>query len=152
MEILRMIIFIIVTATLWTIWDDEDSWLNKKRFDEKLSDIRFACSILKIEDIDLMDKGTIFHVKVEDKKDLEKISYGSPYSVTNIYINNELVCKLHRLENLFIKQRTLEYTKNRSRIEIDGIISRAYKIAKKEIQQYHKTTHYNDDSKSFYNT
>lgn len=143
-------LLVIFLAIVLNTLSYEDSWWNKRRFDKKVSGIRCTCRQLNVEEIKVENKGRSFTVKVEAEQKPAKISYSSPYSVTDIYINNEIVCKLHKLENLFVKYRTLEYVEGRSREEINYIILKAYKISKKEVKQYSKMKPYNCGFKSFY--
>ena len=144
--ILANIIVILIADWL----GEPDSWLNKKKFDKRLSNIRDAYWRLNLEEIVVENKGFSFNVRIEKERRPEALNYTSPYSVTDIYINDELVCKLHKLENLFTKRRTLDYVKDRSRTEIDEIIKKACKISKQKLKEYYKTTPIDFGTKSFY--
>ena len=148
--LLMMIVVYGIGIYLAIINGDKDSKLNKKRFWEKVWDIKYTCSVLNIKEINVENKGCLFCVRVADGKRVESIDYSSPYDVTDIYINDELVCKVHKLKNLFTMYITLEYVKKRSRNEIDEIIMKAYKISKQKLNEHYKINGYENNSKSFY--
>jgi hypothetical protein len=139
-----------ITMYLGIMFREPDSKWNKKRFWNKVRDIEYTCRKLKTTEINVENKGSLFCVRAADGKGIESIDYSSPYRVTDIYINDELVCKVHRLKNLFTTYITLEYAKERSRNEIDEIIMKAYKISKQKLNEYYKINGYGDNSKSFY--
>lgn len=159
MEFLIFILVLIFVTTvviyLGIMFTDKDSWWNKKRFNKRAENIYCTCRTLKIKEINVKNKGSLFSIKVEYEKESKSISYSNPYSVTDIYINNELVCKIHKLRNVFTEYRTLEYSKERTRDEVDEIVIKAYKTSKKELNEYYneycKTDGYKTDKKSFYN-
>lgn len=130
---------------------DKDSAWSKKRFDKKVWNIGYACRLLKIEEFNVENKGFQFSVRVEDKDNYKGIRYiSSPYKTTDIYINDELVCRIHKLENLFVTYRTLEYTKERSMTEVDDIIVKAYKLSKKIENEYYKNKVVEENLNTFY--
>lgn len=129
---------------------EADSKLNKKRFWNRVWNIGYTCRTLSIKEINVENKGCLFHVRTADGEKVECIDYSSPYNVTDVYINDELVCKIHRLKNIFALYITLEYVKERDRNEIDEIIMKAYKISKKKLNEHYKTNGYGINSKSFY--
>ena len=149
-----LLIIIVVYGTLMylaVINGDKDSKLSKKIFWKRVRNIEYACRTLNVEEINVENKGYFFYVRTENGKRVEEIDYSSPYCATDIFINDELVCKIHRLKNLFTMYITLEYAKERSRDEIDEIIMKAYKISKQELNEHYKTNGYEHNSKSFYN-
>ena len=140
---------IIVSAIICWL-TDPDSWPNKKRFAKRLSKISSACWRLDVEEIQIENKGRIFNVRVVEGQRQASLSCRGPYSVTDIYINGELVCKLHMLTNLFTEYRTLEYVDNRSRTEIDEIVKKACRVSKQKLKEYYKSTPCDFGLKSFY--
>ena len=130
---------------------EKDSKLNKKRFWNRVWNIGYTCRTLSIKEINVENKGCLFHVRIVDGEGVKSINYSSPYDVTDIYINDELVCKIHKLKNIFSMYITLEYAEKRSRDEIDEIVMKAYKISKKKLNEHYKINGYGDNSKSFYN-
>ena len=129
-----------------------DGKWDRKMFDRKIKHIKYACSVLKITEINVENKGFLFRVRVVDEEEVKSISYSNPHTVTDIYINDELVCRLHRLENLFTMHRTPEYASKRNSYEINEIIKKAYKTSKKKLNEHYKTNSYESDLKikSFY--
>ena len=123
----------------------------KKIFDKRLGSIRLYSAMMESDGIYFEDKGTMFSVKIVDST-YNGINYSSPYETRDVYVNDELVCKVHKLEHTFVKSRVIEYTKNRSITEIDKIISKAYKTSKKRYNQYFNDKYESEKkSKSFYN-
>ena len=151
--IFLLIIFLTLGITIYLtiMFSEPDSKWNKKRFWNRVWDIGYTCRILSLKEINVENKGCLFYVRTADGEKVESINYDSPYDATNIYINDELVCKIHRLKNLFTMYITLEYVKERSRNEIDEIIIKAYKISKQKLNEHYKINGYGDNSKSFYN-
>lgn len=127
-----------------------DSAWNKKRFDKKVDNIGFVCRILHIEEFNFENKGFQFGVRIEDKKHSENIQGYTPYSTVNVYINDELVCKIHKLENAFTTYRMIEYTKDRKAEEVRDVILKAYKASKKMENEYYNRKIDENDSKTFY--
>ena len=149
---LLIIFFILGIAIYLTImFSEPDSKWNKKRFWNRVGDIQHTCRILSLKEINVENKGCLFCVRTADGERVESIDYSSPYVASDIYINDELVCKIHRLKNTFVLYITLEYVKERDRNEIDEIIMKAYKISKQKLNEYYKTNGYGINSKSFYN-
>lgn len=151
--IFLLMLFLIggITIYLGIMFNDSDSKWNKKRFWNRVWNIGYACRILSIKEINVENKGCLFRVKTADGKGIESIDYSSPYTATDIYINDELVCKIHKLKNIFTMYITLEYAKGRSRDEIDEIIMKVYKISKQKLNEHYKINGCGDNSKSFYN-
>lgn len=142
--------YVLGVCFAYFVFDDNSAW-NKKRFDKKVRNIGYVCRILKIEELSVENKGFQFSVRVEDKDDYEGIRYiSSPYNTTDIYINDELVCRIHKLENLWVTYRTLEYTKERSMTEVNDIIVKAYKLSKKRENEYYNNKVAKENLNTFY--
>ena len=142
--------YVLAICFNYLVFDDDSAW-SKKRFDKKVRNIGYVCRLLKIEELSVENKGFQFSVRVEDKDDYKGIRYiSSPYKTTDIYINDELVCRIHKLENLFVTYRTLEYTKERSMTEVDDIIVKAYKLSKKRENEYYKNKVAEENLNTFY--
>lgn len=149
--LLIMIVVYGIGVYLAIINGEKDSKSNKKRFWNRVWNIGYTCRTLSIKEINVENKGCLFRVRTADGEEVEKIDYSSPYCATDVYINDELVCKIHRLKNTFALYITLEYVKERDRNEIDEIIMKAYKISKQKLNEHYKTNGYGINSKSFYN-
>lgn len=128
----------------------EDSAWNKKRFDKKVWNIGFVCRILNIKEFNFEHKGFQFWVRIDDDNDYDHIQGYSPYCTTNIYINDELVCKVHKLNDVFKTYRFIEYTKDRKEEEIMDIILGAYKASKKKENLYYDSKAEERNSTTFY--
>lgn len=152
-RIFSLIIFLVTGVIIYLeiMLGEPDSKWNKKRLYNRTWDIRYTCRQLKVKEINVENKGFLFSVRVEDGNGVESIGYKSPYKATDIYINDELVCKIHTLKNLFTMYITVEYVKERKGSEIYEIITKAYKISKKKLNEHYKTNGYGINLKSFYN-
>lgn len=144
------LLFCVLSIVFGFTFLHEDSAWNKKRFDSKVWNIGFVCRILHIEEFNFEYKGFQFGVRTEDEKHNENIQGYSPYSVTNIYINDELVCKIHKLKDVFKSYRFIEYTQDRKAGEVRDIILKAYKASKKKEYEHYDNNIKEKDSKTFY--
>lgn len=95
-----------------------------------------------------------FTIRIENEKASKGLYYTSPaYVCKNIYINDELVCKIHTLINPLSKKYTLiEYSSSRHKKEICSLIKDAYRSAVKLEKEYYEQCR--DDKyreKSFFN-
>lgn len=124
--------------------------IRKRNINKRLGSIRLYSAIMESDTINFEDKGILFSVKVKDDKH-SSISYSSPYETRDVYVNDELVCRVHKLEHVFVASREIEYTKNRSITEVNKIISKAYKASKKGYNQYFNDKYETEKKmKSFY--
>lgn len=85
-------------------------------------------------------KGKTFRIKVEDATVAPGLHYETipVYTCRNIYIDDELVCCLHKLERLFTKTYLAEFSSKRHDYEVTELIEAAYKKAKKLDKEYWK--------------
>ena len=83
-------------------------------------------------------KGKTFRISVEDMAVAPGLQYETipAYTCRNIYIDDELVCRLHRLERLFNKTYLAEFSSKRHDYEVIELIEVAYKKAKKLDKEY----------------
>ena len=83
-------------------------------------------------------KGKTFRISVEDMAVASGLQYETipVYTCRNIYIDDELVCRLHRLERLFTKTYLAEFSSKRYDFEVTELIEAAYKRAKKLDKEY----------------
>ena len=85
-------------------------------------------------------KGKTFTILVENVKVPSGLQYETipAYTCKNVYIDDELVCKIHRLERLFNKSYLAEFSNKRHDYEVTELIEAAYKEAKKIDKAYWK--------------
>lgn len=121
---------------------------SRKLMEKKLSYIRFVCSFLTLEGISFIDNGVPFVVKSVDTRERSKIGF-NPHSYYDFYINNEIVLRLHNLEDIFTCKRIVEYNRNRSIDEVDKLLKKAYKQSKSLMNEYYKRKENSKDN-SFY--
>ena len=111
-----------------------------KRLGKKLDVIETAIKHQGNLAVEVISKATAFTVNVENVKVEPGIKFATipVYTCRNVYVNNELVCKLHKLEALFGKTFVAEYSEKRHEFEVSEIIDLAYKKAKLINKDYWK--------------
>lgn len=107
-----------------------------KKLDVIEDAIRHQCNLA----VEVVSKGTVFTIKVENAKVEPGIKFATipVYTCRNVYINDELVCKLHRLETLFGKTFVAEFSEKRHEFEVSELVDLAYKKAKLINKDYWK--------------
>ncbi len=86
------------------------------------------------------NKCKTFRIRVENMEVAPGIKYETipAYTCKNVYIDDELVCRIHRLERLFNKSYLAEFSNKRHEHEVIELIEAAYKKAKKIDKEYWK--------------
>jgi hypothetical protein len=100
-------------------------------------------------------KNNIFNIRVEKAKVPDGFRYSTipVYTCKDVYINDELICKVHKLERLFTKAYVAEFSDSRDEFEITELINVAYKKAKQADKEYWNTWFAKQyKEKSFYDT
>jgi len=123
-----------------------------KRLNKKISTIVFA-SRSTDKTIEFNSKGKKFCIRVANAEVPPGLTYDTipVYTCRDVYINDELVCKVHKLERLFSKVYLAEFSSGRNEIEIEALINVAYKTAKQLNKEYWNNWHEKQDAvKSFY--
>lgn len=129
-----------------------------KSLNKKISEINWAIS--KLDDkkyFKFSNKGENFTIHISDdeiKSSCFHYHCTPVYTCKNIFINDELVCKLHKLNGTcFTKYYSAEFSRDRNQYEVIELIDIAYKAAKKFEKKYwadRAANNYGDDDKSFY--
>ena len=108
-----------------------------RRMAKKIQKIQWAS---RPEDtpIKFSNKGNEFTIRVENVKVDPGIKYETipVYSCKDVFINDEIVCKIHCLEALFGKTYIAEYSNKRHDHEIEELINKAYVTAKQLDKEY----------------
>jgi hypothetical protein len=88
--------------------------------------------------IKFLNKGNEFTIRIENVKVDPGIKYETipVYSCKDVFINDEIVCKIHCLEALFGKTYVAEYSNKRHDYEIEELINKAYATAKQLDKEY----------------
>jgi hypothetical protein len=97
-------------------------------------------------------KGKTFSIMVLAEKVPDGLRYKTipVYTCKNIYVDKELVAKLHTMESLWSKYSIIEVSDDRHEWEVEELINEAYKVAKKlENERISKLTA--ESAKSLYN-
>lgn len=83
-------------------------------------------------------KNKSFNIRVEKAKVPNGLQYGTipVYTCKDVYINDELICKIHKLERLFTKTYVAEFSDSRNEFEIAELIRVAHKKAKQINKAY----------------
>ena len=144
------LLFCVLAIVFGFVFFYEDSAFNKKRFAEKVWNIKFVCKLLNVKEFNFEHKGFQFWVRIDEDDNYDNIQGYDAYCVTNIYINDELVCKIHKLKNVFTTYRMIEYTQDRKAEEIRDVVLKAYKASRKKEYEYYDKKINEEDSKTFY--
>lgn len=124
-----------------------------KRLNKRIQTISYA-SRSDDKTIEFRSKGKKFCIRVANAEVPPGLKYDTipVYTCKDVYINDELVCKVHKLERLFSKVYLAEFSNGRNESEIAELIDIAYKTAKQLDKEYWKTWHEKQDAiNSFYN-
>lgn len=153
MDINYWIIWFIVHAVI-VVYCCSD-WRYGKTLDKKVSNIANALDLTEdIKTIEIQHRGKTFSIKVEKERGPEGVSFvTSRYTYKNVYINNELVCRVHSLENNIGTKRSIaEFNYKRNETEIVSLIAHAAKEATRLQKNYYSEnkTH-KHKSNSFFN-
>jgi hypothetical protein len=94
-----------------------------------------------------------FRVKAVEEENRECLDYpGSQvYRSHAIYINDELVCRVHLLGRWNNNSILVEFSSNRNKDEVIDIVNKAHKQATQYIKEKNDNLFDKKDSKSFYN-
>lgn len=121
-------LFIVTISIAITIHQlfNKSSWLQKKRFDNKLNLIHLEGPV------DVISNGTCFHVDVKVESGC-KINFTGPYTCSILRINGIAMCMMHRITDAdsMLCRRSIEYNNEYKEIEIYQIIELAFKNAKR---------------------
>ena len=130
-----------------------DSRKYGKLMAKKVAKISSAIDHSKKGFIEVFNNTERFLIKIEDQKVAPGIYYSTipVYTCKNIYINDELVCKLHKLNGTFTKTYCTEFSCDRVESEIASLIDKAFANAKKIDKEYWKNFSTELPKKSFYN-
>lgn len=101
-----------------------------KSLHSKLENIRYYTEKKEYESFPVFYKNTQFKIKVERVKPIEGLNYNKIYYI-DVYINDELVCRLWSKDCTFSKYRWVETTDKRHSTEIFAIIRQANKAYNK---------------------
>lgn len=149
-----LIIFVTCVYIIATTAAYSESTTRKygKRLMKRISTIETACRG-DIKDINFSSKGTLFTICIKNAEVPAGIKYPTipVYTCKDVYINDELVCKLHKLAGLFGKTYVAEFSETRHEHEIVELIIAAQKEAKRIDKEYWaKWRESQDKSHSFY--
>ena len=123
-----------------------------KSLHNKLEHIRYYIEKKKWKHIPVFYKNKQFTVRIERTKPVEGLNYNRLYYI-DVYINDELVCRLWSKDCTFSKYRWVETTDKRHSTEIFAIIRQANKAYKKMYREdFNKEFSKTMDTKSYFKT
>jgi hypothetical protein len=149
--IFNIVIFTIIISNV-IVYSESSSRKYGKRLNKKIQTIAYA-SRSADKAIEFSSKGKKFCIRLVDAEVPTGLRYSTipVYTCKDIYINDELVCKVHKLERFFSKGYLAEFSSSRNESEIAELIDVAYKTAKQLDREYWKNCYEKQDTvKSFY--
>ena len=134
-----MVIFLIYLFCYIIPYSESSSRKYGKRLNKKVELIASA-GRSDTKSISFCNKGKTFTIRVENMEVPPGLHYETipAYTCKNVYIDDELVCKIHKLERLFSKSHLAEFSNKRHDYEVTELIEAAYKEAKKIDRAYWK--------------
>lgn len=143
-------IFTFIIVYIMMTWELPDGKFALKSLHNKLENIRYYIEKKKWESFPVCYKDTHFKIKFEKVKPIEGLNYNRLYYI-DVYINDELVCRLWSKDCTFSKYRWVETTDKRHSTEIFDIIKQAYKTYKKMYREdFNKEFSKTMDDKSYF--
>lgn len=145
--------FIVVISVISVETDLPETARYGKRFNRKLCEIESAISHSKLDAFELTHKGRHFSIKINNTEPVPGFHYSTipVYTCTDVFIDDELVCKVHKLKNTFKKYFSVEFSSKREYPEVEDLIYTAAKLARKMESEYWKNHFANrTNEKSFY--
>lgn len=151
MEIIFVIIFGVCAICYGVSSGESSGRIYSRRLNKKIEKISAAYQ--HNNKLEFKYKNKSFNIRVEKVKGPNGLQYSTipVYTCKDVYVNDELICKIHKLERLFTKAYLAEFSNSRNEFEIAELIRVAYKKAKQIDKAYwdawFKTQ---STSKSFY--
>lgn len=143
---------ILSSIFVWFIMSTQlpDGKFALKSLHNKLEDIKYYIEKKKWESFPVFYKNKHFRLRIERNTPVESLSYNKLYYI-NVYINDELVCRLWSKDCIFSKYRWVETTSKRHSNEIFDIINQANKAYKKMYREdFNKELSKTMDDKSYF--
>ena len=122
--------FVFIMVYIMMNWELPDGKFALKSLHNKISNIQRYTEDKKWESFPVFYKGMHFKIRVERIKPIEGLNYDKLYH-KDVYINDELVCRLWSKDCTFNKYRWVETTNRRHSTEIFAIINQANKAYNK---------------------
>lgn len=123
-----------------------------KKFENWLWDIKYHIERKKVDKFEFTYKNKMFSIRLEKFKPVDNFSYNT-VEYQDIYINDELVCRLWSVDHTFSKHRWIETSNKRHSEEIFSIIKYAKKKANKIWSEDCSTRYKKEsDDKSYFTT
>lgn len=123
-----------------------------KEFVAMVDDIRHALIYCRLSCIDVTVNKYKFRVSVKDEVPYDGLEYEiTPvYKSFAVYIDDEIVCRVHRICHCYKDHYFIEFSSKRERDEVIEIIKKAHIEAKEHNYGYVKKLFSKYNSKSFY--
>ena len=144
--------FTFIMVYIMMSWELPDGKLALKSLHNKILNIQYYIETKKWESFPVFYKNTHFKIRIEKVKPVEGLSYNILYYI-DVYINDELTCRLWSKDCTFSKYRWVETTSKRHSNEIFAIINQANKAYKKMYKEdFNKKVSKIMDDKSYFKT
>lgn len=131
-------------------WELPDGRFALKSLHNKLEAIRYYTEKKKWVSFPIIYKDTCFKINIERVKPVESLNYNELYYL-DVYINDELVCRLWSKYCTFSKYCWVETTNKRHSNEIFAIIKQANRAYKKMYKEdFNKAFSKTMDDKSYF--
>ena len=145
-------IFSFIMTYILVNWDLPDGKFALRSLHHQLENIRYYTEKKKWESFDVFYKNRHFALRIDRNKPIDCLCYSNLYYI-DVYVNNELVCRLWSKDRAFSKYRWVETTYERNSNEIFDIIKQAYKAYKKMYKEdFKKEFSRTMNNKSYFNS
>ena len=142
--------FTFIMVYIMTTWELPNGRFALKSLHNKLENIRYYTEKKEWESLPVFYKNTKFSVRVSREIPVEGLDCYKLYYL-DVYINDELVCRLWSKERTFTKYRWVETTNKRHSTEIFAIIKQANRAYKKMYKEdFNKAFSKIMDDKSYF--
>ncbi len=127
-------IFSILFFILWVyVIITSQGRIHGRRMYKKVCTISSVISYSGESSLEFLSKNETFFIRIEDAEVPSGLKYKSipAYTCKNVFINDELACKVHVLSDISQSSYCVEFSSKRYEYEIEDLITAAYKFAKK---------------------
>lgn len=151
---LSALFFVLYCFTKLIIYSDYDNPRYGRHFNRMLNRIKDAAKHKGDNFLIVTNKNNNFKIEVIDEKPQQGLQYSTipRYSYSDVKINDEVVCRLHKLKSTLRTICIVEYSSKRRSYEIEELMNIAYKESKQIEKEYWKNfmSSLDTDDKSFY--
>lgn len=146
-------LFFLVLANICISSNEVGGRIFSKKFYKRIKTIESGIACTKTKNISITNKNKQFSIVVKDAEVSPGIKYSTipVYTCKDVFINDELVCKAHRIDRMFGSSFAIEVSCGRAESEIIELLTLAYKEAKRlDKEHWKETMNKLNPDKSFY--